>query len=272
LFTFTFAVPKDIKYSDLDALINLYAIDKEKTALVNGVSNGLVLNGSADSSTSQQGPAIYCYLNSTSFTNGGEVNTTPYFMAELTDEDGINASGGGIGHDLQLVIDGDVAKTYVLNDAFQFDFGSYTKGTVGYSIPALSYGQHKLLFRAWDVLNNSSTAELNFNVVKGLEPVFVDVDCSPNPAKTYTTFRIVHDRAGSQIDIKLDIFDTSGRHLWTYDERGVSTGNTYTFDWDLTIDGGRSLNTGLYLYRVSISSDGGSYASKAKKLIVITHK
>ena len=122
------------------------------------------------------------------------------------------------------------------------------------------------------MLNNSSTAELDFEVVKGLEPLFIDVECSPNPAKTHTQFRIIHDRIGSEMDVKLDVYDTSGRHLWTYSENGVSTDNTYTVDWDLTVDGGRRLMTGLYLYRLSISTDGSTYASKAKKLIVLTYK
>ena len=271
-FTFTFAVPRDIKYSDLTALANLYAVNNEKTIEASGICNSLVLNGTEEQSGGSSGPSIYCYLNSESFVNGGEVNTTPYFVATLNDEDGINASGGGLGHDLQLIIDGDMSKTYTLNDYFQYDFGSYTRGKVGYSIPQLSLGQHKLLFRAWDVLNNSSTAELTFNVVKGLEPVFADVECSPNPARTQTSFRIIHDRIGSEMNVKLDVFDTSGRHLWTYSENGTPSGNTYTVDWDLTTDGGRRLNTGLYLYRLSISSDGSSYVSKAKKLIIITNR
>ncbi len=37
--------------------------------------------------------------------------------------------GSGIGHDLQLVIDGDMSKTYVLNDHFTYDFGTYTSGS-----------------------------------------------------------------------------------------------------------------------------------------------
>ena len=271
-FTFTFAVPMDIKYADQDALINLYAVNNEKTLTAHGRCNSLALNGTSEHSSTEQGPDIYCYLNSESFTNGGDVNTTPYFVAELNDENGINASGNGIGHDLLLIIDGNVATTYTLNDYFNFDFGSYTKGKVGYSIPKLSYGQHKLQFRAWDVLNNSSLTELKFNVVKGLEPVFVDVECSPNPARTSTTFRIIHDRTGTEMDVKLDVFDTSGRHLWTYSENGVPTDNTYTVNWDLTVDGGHQLHTGLYLYRLSISSEGSTYATKAKKLIVITNQ
>ena len=271
-FTFSFAVPKDISYSSDTGLINLYAATKDNTLTASGICSQLVMGSGGEGHLNEMGPSIYCYLNSPSFTNGDNVNTTPYFVAELTDEDGINATGSGIGHDLQLIIDGDMAKTYSLNDYFQYDFGSYTKGTVGFSIPALSYGEHKLLFRAWDVLNNSSTSELKFNVVKGLDPGDFDVNCLKNPATTSTTFVIQHDRTGSQMDVVLDIFDTSGRHLWSYADSGVSTDNTYTVNWDLTVDGGRRLQTGVYLYRVLLSCDGSNYVSKAKKLIILTHK
>ena len=271
-FSFTFAVPKDISYSDANGLFNLYAVNDEKTMKASGVCDQVMMSGSGGVVQDGIGPNIYCYLNSSSFVNGGSVNPTPYFVAQLNDEDGINAAGSGIGHDLQLIIDGDMMKTYSLNDYFQYDFGSYTNGSVSYSIPELSYGEHKLLFRAWDILNNSSTAELTFNVVKGLEPLFFDVESTINPATTTTSFRILHDRTGSNIDVVLDVFDISGRHLWSYAENGVSTDNSYTIDWDLTVDGGRRLQTGVYLYRVRIASDGSSYASKAKKLIVLTHK
>ncbi len=271
-FEFTFAVPKDISYSDLTGLINLYAVSDDRMQSASGICDQIVLGSAEHLKDDDMGPSIYCYLNSTSFVNGGNVNPTPYFVAQLNDEDGINATGSGIGHDLQLIIDGELSKTYSLNNYFQYDFGSYTSGTVGYSIPELSYGEHKLLFRAWDILNNSSTAELTFNVVKGLEPLFFDVECTVNPATTTTSFRITHDRSNSEMDVILDIFDISGRHLWSYSENGVSTDNGYTVDWDLTIDGGRRLQTGVYLYRVRISSDGSSYASKAKKLIILTYK
>ena len=143
---------------------------------------------------------------------------------------------------------------------------------MGYSIPTLSLGAHKLQFRAWDVLNNSSTVELAFNVVQGLEPYYFDVECTPNPARTQTTFRVIHDRIGSDMSIKLELYDTSGRQLWVHEEQGVASDNTYTYDWDLRVDGGRRLNTGLYVYRLSISSGGSSYVSKAKKLIILTNK
>ena len=271
-FSLTFAVPKDIKYSDLPALVNLYAVNEEKTVEANGICRNLVLNGKDEQSQGTVGPNIYCYLNSTSFTNGGRVNPTPYFVAELSDEDGINASGGGIGHELQLVIDGEMSKTYSLNDYFQFDFGSYTKGKVGFSIPQLSNGPHKLKFTAWDILNNSSTSELSFVVEKELAPLFLDVECSPNPARTNTSFRIIHDRIAAEMDVKLDVYDTSGRHLWTHSENGVTADNIFTVNWELTVDGGRRLHTGLYLYKINISIGGRRYVSKTEKLIRLAHQ
>ncbi|MBR1687070.1 MAG: type IX secretion system sortase PorU [Prevotella sp.] len=271
-FTFSFAVPKDISYSSETGLINLYAVNNDRTEEASGISEGFTFGSSSALDRDSIGPSIYCYLNSSSFSNGDNVNPTPYFIAEVSDEDGINATGNGIGHDLQLIIDGDMAQTYDLNGSFVYDFGSYTRGTVGFSIPQLSYGRHHLLFRAWDILNNSSTAELDFNVVQGLQPLFFDVECTRNPATTTTSFRIIHDRVESSLDVVLDVFDISGRHLWQYAESGISSDNTYTVDWDLSVDGGRRLPTGLYLYRLRLRSDGSTYVSKAKKLIVISNK
>ena len=268
VFTFTFAVPKDLSYTDGTGLMTLYAVDNAKTREAHGENEHFILNGSSSVINDSIGPSIYCYLNSKSFTNGGKVHTSPYFVAELYDDNGINASGSSVGHDLELIIDGDMTRTYNLNNSFSYDFGDYRSGNVGFSIPALDYGHHKLLFRAWDVLNNSSTAELDFEVAKGVEPNCISLDCIRNSATNATTFIITHDRAGCELQVQLDIFDTSGRQLWRYKESGVSSDNTYTFNWDLSVDGGRRLQTGVYLFKVSISSDGSGQSSKTKKLIV----
>ena len=268
-FSLTFVVPRDISYSEGTGRMTAYAVDNSRQLSVQGSTESFSLRSAEVVSNDGIGPSVYCYLNSTSFQNGGKVNTTPYFFAQLNDKDGINASGNGVGHDLQLVIDGDPSMTYTLNDYFQYDFGDYTSGTVGYSLPALSEGEHKLTFRAWDVHNNSSVAELAFTVVRGLEPNCYSVECTKNPARISTSFVINHDRTGSEMDIVLEVFDTSGRLLWAKQETGVSTDNTYTFDWDLTTSSGSRLQTGVYLYRVLVSSDGSSKASKAQKLIIL---
>lgn len=268
-FSFTFAVPKDINYTNGTGLITLHAVNNAHTLEAHGESDRFLIGGSEDASNDSIGPSVYCYLNSPSFLDGGIVNATPYFVAEITDEDGINTTGNGIGHDLQLIIDGDPQKTYVLNDNFSYDFGSYTKGTTWFSIPELEEGLHTLVFRAWDVQNNLSTTRLTFQVVKNLSPTLFDVDVTNNPASTATTFIISHDMTGSAVDVVIDVFDTGGRLLWTHSESGVSMTGAYTVDWDLTVANGHRLTTGVYLYRVRIGSNGSRKASKAKKLIVI---
>lgn len=189
----------------------------------------------------------------------------------LSDDNGINATGNGIGHNLELVIDNSSSTTYNLNDNFAFDFGSYTSGSTWYSIPELEPGQHTLLFRAWDSMNNASTATLDFNVVKGLVPTIFSVALSHNPATTSTTFIINHNFTGCALAVTIDVFDMSGRLLWTHSEMGTSETNNYTIDWDLSTENGGRLQTGVYLYRARVSSDGSASASKAKKLIIINN-
>lgn len=268
-FSFRFAVPKDINYTDASGLVNLYAINDSKTKRASGSSDAFLVGGSELSRNDSIGPSIYCYLNSPSFVDGGNVNPTPYFVAEVMDKDGINASGSGVGHDLQLVIDGDASKTYNLNDNFTYDFGTYTSGSTYYSIPELEAGPHKLQFRAWDILNNSSSTTLSFNVVKSLKPSF-DAGVTENPAKSSTTFIINHDRMASKLNIVIEVYDTSGRMLWNHAESGVSNVGTYTVKWDLSTGHG-TLRTGIYLYRVKVASDGSDYESKTKKLIIINN-
>lgn len=270
-FNFTFAVPKDINYADDWGMINLYAVNNEHNKIAQGSNSDFIIGGSSLENGNLIGPSLYCYLNSPSFTNGGNVNTTPYFVANIADNDGINATGNGIGHDLELVIDGQMSKTYILNDNFTYDFGSYTSGSTWYNIPELEEGPHKLMFRAWDILNNSSTTELDFNVVKGLEPVLYSVGVTDNPASTNTTFIINHDRTGGNIDVEITVYDLAGRPLWSHKATDVSTVGAYTVDWDLSVNNGSRLQTGVYVYRVSISSDGSKKISKAKKLIILSN-
>ena len=197
------------------------------------------------------------------------MNSAPFFVAQISDKDGINASGAGIGHDMTLIIDGDTEKSYNLNDNFTFDYESYTSGQTYYALPALSEGKHTLKFRAWDILNNSSTTTLDFVVKKSIQPNIVDVYATNNPARESTTFVVAHNFCGAELNLEIDVMDASGRLLWSASKSEIATTNTMSQKWDLRTDSGGKLNTGIYLYRVKLSSNGSSYASKTQKLIII---
>ena len=85
-FRLTFAIPKDISYTDGTGLMTLYAINSDKTLTLHGENDSFVLTAGSGVQTDSIGPSIYCYLNAKTFTNGDKVNATPYFMAELYDD------------------------------------------------------------------------------------------------------------------------------------------------------------------------------------------
>ena len=264
VFHFTFAVPKDISYTDGNGLMTLYAVNNDLSETAHGQTDDFLLSGSSVISNDSIGPSIYCYLNTRSFSNGDKVNATPYFFAELYDESGINVSGSSIGHDLELIIDGELSQTYNLNDYFSFNFGDYRSGTVSFSIPELTKGSHNLLFRAWDVLNNSSVSRLSFVVSDDVSSGDVNVICTKNPAWDQTTFIITQSMAGSDMDVVMDVFDLSGRQLYKRELKGAVTDGVSVLNWNLSLSGGSLLYTGVYLCRFTV---GG--ASKTVKLIVL---
>jgi len=83
---------------------------------------------------------------------------------------------------------------------------------------------------------------------------------------------VTHNYVGSDVDVDIEVFDMSGRLLWHRATSGAASGNAITADWDLTVDSGARLHTGVYLYRVRISSNGAMKVSKAKKLIILDNK
>ena len=131
-----------------------------------------------------------------------------------------------------------------------------------------------MLLRAWDILNNSSTATLSFTVVPDLAPDFVELEATPNPVHRgeKVTFILTHDRPQSEIDVTIELFDFQGRILWSNTENAVCAGTTYTYTWDVSASGGQPIPTGVYLYRAKISSAGGSEQTKTRKIVILNNK
>ncbi|MCD8318959.1 MAG: type IX secretion system sortase PorU [Paraprevotella sp.] len=273
MFSMTFPIPMDIKYSGESGRISLYAIDNSKLREANGYSENVTVGGSGDDlAADKEGPKITAYLNREDFVSGGTVNATPYFVALLEDQSGINVANTAVGHDLELSIDGNSATTYILNDVYENAFGDYSKGQLAYIIPTLSDGKHTLTFRAWDMMNNSSTVTLDFNVNGHASPELINVACTDNPARTQTTFMIHYDRPGITCDFTIEVFEFSGRKLWTHEEEGLSSDGVYPVTWNLTTSAGMPLSTGVYLYRVSVSTPDSKAVSRANKIIIQSNK
>ena len=264
-FTFTFMLPKDIKYNYGTGRINYYAYDDDHDYEAQGYFENFFVGGSSQSHVNDTiGPELTIYLNSPEFVSGGKVNETPLFVAHLEDEHGINAVGSGIGHDLVLIIDENPLTSYILNDYYQSEENSYISGNVSYKLPELKEGKHTLTFRAWDLLNNSSTQTLEFEVVKGLRPVIFSVYNYPNPVQERTKIVINHDRPETQLITTVEIFDITGRKIWSFSQSSIDD-----ITWDLKGPNGKRVQNGIYLYRVSIKTPDSEMTSKTNKIIVV---
>ncbi|HQB28089.1 MAG TPA: type IX secretion system sortase PorU [Paludibacter sp.] len=264
-FELVFMLPKDIKYNYGTGRINYYASCENNGYEAQGYFENFYVGGTnPDVEFDEEGPDIQMYLNSPTFKSGDKVNETPLFIAHVNDISGINQVGNGIGHDITLIVDEDSEQSYILNDFYHSAESDYTQGTVRFKLPELRNGKHTLTFKVWDLQNNSSSQIIDFEVVKGLEPVIFDVYNYPNPVKASTKFVIQHDRPESVLDTKIDIFDLAGRLIWT-----MSQSTLDEITWNVTDSEGRSLPTGIYLYRVSVSLDSKTAHSKINKLIVI---
>jgi hypothetical protein len=273
LFEFDFVVPRDIGMAVDNGKFSLYA-KKTNSDLDNSGSEMSVLIGgiNENAENDNSGPEINLYMNDENFIDGGITNESPFLIAKLFDENGINTSSG-IGHDITAVIDGDNSTTFQLNDYYEADLDDYQNGSIKYPLRDLEPGLHSLSFKAWDVFNNSSTAEIQFLVYdQNNELVISNVLNYPNPFVNYTEFWFNHNSSDA-LDVLLQIFTVSGKLVKTINQQTNASGSS-SLSRDLTWDGrdeyGDRLAKGVYVYKIKVRSlQTNKKTQKIQKLVIL---
>lgn len=265
LFNYTFMVPKDIRYNFGSGRIVYYAVttDSLETAEAVGHCHDFIVGGTGSIVTvDTMGPKMRIYLNTPAFVDGGRTYATPRFYAELEDEHGVNTAGAGIGHDLMLIVDDDPKQIYVLNDYFTATSNSYQSGLVSYLMEALPDGQHSLSFRAWDLLNNSTTKSLNFVVEAGLDPSIYSVTTYPNPVQTEGIVNLIvnYDQPDERLSTELYLYNINGQLVYSHLQK-----NPDAVSINLAQLG---LQPGVYVYNLRIKSASSKYSTTSGKIIV----
>ena len=170
--TITFMLPEDIRYNFGTGRFVFYASDDDRNYEANGSYDKIIVGGEDKNAVYEdEGPEITAYLNTPHFRPGDQVNSTPLFVAHLWDASGINTVGSGIGHDIVLKLNNDPNQEYVLNNYYESVLGSYQEGYVHYQFSELQDGKYSLMFRAWDLQNNSSTVSFDFVVKRDLPEI-----------------------------------------------------------------------------------------------------
>jgi hypothetical protein len=264
-FSFSFVVPKDISYKIGSGKIMYYAQNGEEDA--HGAFTNFSMGGEGSNIADNSGPEILLFLDSEDFQSGDKTGKNPTLLAYLSDENGINTVGTGIGHDITAVIDNDYSKVYVLNNYYQAEKDDYTSGSLQYPLNDLAVGKHTLSLKAWDVANNSSEVEIEFEITGDF--IINKVSNYPNPIKDYTYFVIEHNQAGESFAAVFDIYNINGKLVDQFETEISSSGSTSNpVRWDLS-ESKIPLTQGVYVYQVFLKNNEGVIASKSGKLLVM---
>lgn len=268
-FSFSFVVPKDISYNYGIGRISYYAENGITNA--NGYYENIIIGGSADDAPNdEQGPQVALYLNDDDFVFGGITNENPLLYAEVSDDNGINTVGNGIGHDITAVLDDNTTNSYVLNEYYEADLDSYQSGKVNYPFSDLSEGRHTLRFKVWDVYNNSSEAYTEFVVAQSADLALEHVLNYPNPFTTHTEFHFEHNHPCDLLNVNIQIFTISGKLVKTLNQTIHSEGfRAEPVAWDGRDDYGQKIGRGVYVYHIKVRTDDGAVADAYERLVIL---
>jgi len=268
-FEFEFIVPKDIDYSYGKGKFSLYADDQnvdaigqEQNVIIGGIHPNPIIDNTA--------PDVKLFMNHESFVNGGLTDQTPFLIAKIYDDNGINTAGNNIGHDITAILDNNTNNPIILNNYFVYDLDSYQKGTIRYQMPNISSGKHTITLKVWDVNNNLTQETIEFVVQEKEELTLAHVLNYPNPFTTNTEFYFEHNRCCTDLEVQIQIFTISGRlvktiNRWIYTPSFRSEG----IHWDGKDDFGDSLARGVYVYRLKIRTPDNATTEKLEKLVLL---
>ncbi|MGB0850504.1 MAG: FlgD immunoglobulin-like domain containing protein, partial [Bacteroidia bacterium] len=271
-FSFKFVVPKDIAYNVDNGKLSYYAKDAGLNH-AGGVELSYKIGGTADSIINDDKfDELKLYLDDEDWVFGGITSPTPNLFATLSDSNGINTIGSGIGREMEAILDKgtDAEKSIVLNDFYRPDLNSYQSGKIEYPFEPLSAGRHTLSLKVWDVYNNSAEAYTEFVVSESEDITIANVLNYPNPFNKNTVFHFDHNKAGQEITVNVIISSVAGNVVKSITQTFANaSSHSSDITWDGRDDYGDNLAKGVYIYTLTVAAEDGSKQSKTEKLYII---
>ena len=270
-FEFSFVVPRDIRIPVDNGRISFYSKRTGTLENQSGFNSTIKIGGiNENAPVDNINPKVKLYMNDETFVSGGITNSSPFLLAFLEDENGINTASG-IGHDIIAILDGDVSNPYILNDYYQTKLDDYTNGNVRFPLRNLEAGLHTISFTAWDVYNNPVTTEIQFIVVGDESLSLTHVLNYPNPFSTYTQFWFSHNRPYEPLDVQVQVMTITGKVVWTKNQVITTEGFlSREITWDGKDDFGDRIGKGVYIYKLTVRSNlTNKRAEKYEKLVIL---
>ena len=270
-FEFGFIVPRDIRIPVDNGRISFYAERDQILLDKTGYNSDIKIGGINTSAVADViGPTVKLYMNDETFVNGGITNESPFLLALLEDEHGINTASG-IGHDIIGILDGDESNPYIMNDYYETELDDYTRGRVRFPYRNLAVGLHTITFKAWDVYNNPITAEIQFVVVGDESITLKNVLNYPNPFVSYTEFWFSHNRPFEPLEVQVQVMTRTGKIVWSKNQTVTTDGFLCReITWDGKDDFGDRIGKGVYVYKLTVKSTlSNKKTEKIEKLVIL---
>jgi hypothetical protein len=212
-----FTMPKNIDYRIGTGRINVYAVQSDSLTDAAGQLDVLV-GGSSTLVQDNTPPQITAYLNDASFKDGDAVEDAPLLIVKLSDENGINLSRAGIGHDITLTVNDTLV--IVLNDYYISELDQYRSGTIVYPFEELPTGKYTIRIKVWDTYTNSSEIAFGFQVRSAGGIKLIDRKVYPNPFYRDLSFELSHNRVNEDVEVTFRMLLSTGQqlgsHSWQY--------------------------------------------------------
>lgn len=268
-FSFSFIAPKDINYEIGEGNLSYYADNGNTDAA--GRDSSIKVGGFSDNPREEfNPPVVQAFIKDSLFKNGGLTGNNTAIFAILEDETGINVSGNAIGHDLVAYLDGDISKPYVMNDYYETAPNTYKRGYVYFPVEGIPDGRHRFTVKAWDVNNNSGEGYVDFVVADGEIVKVENLANYPNPFRDKTNFVFEHNHPDEDLTAEINIYTTSGVFVRKLVQEFISTGSrSMEVTWDGTDDNGAKLPSGVYIYKMKISTEQRVETTAYQKLVIV---
>ena len=175
-----------------------------------------------------------------------------------------------VGHDLLAILDGNIETPYVLNDYYETAPNTYQKGYVNFPMSGLAEGRHTIKVRAWDANDNSAEGTVDFVVVNDKVVDIQQLSNYPNPFANLTHFVFEHNHPDELLDVQINLYNTAGAIVRNIKESFTPSGSrSAELTWDGTDNNGAPLPSGVYVYKLSLSTEKGYRATAYQKLVII---
>ena len=264
-FSFSFLIPRSVNNQKGNARLSLYAVDTVRNIDANGSFNDIFVDGVSANAPNADGPQITMLWNGQEET-GDDLADEGVLTAKIFDSQGVYHYGSTLGRDIVLVHATESGSTtLIVNKYFTPETDSYKGGSVCVPFDNLEEGRNVFTIRAWDLHDNSSEESFVVNVARTPhEKSIKNVRNYPNPFSGSTIFTFDYNNVNPIVEVVIDVYDLLGRRVNT-----LYFDDVKAMEWDGTDNKGRALDSGTYLYTLSVCDSEGNHYKTNQVLIIL---